>query len=62
MNKELLYFTGHKVHPEFIDGLGEVEATETLHYEISAVNVRRAIGLLQECSVVEFGVHSSFLG
>jgi hypothetical protein len=29
MNKEVLYITGQKVRPEFIDGLGEVEVTET---------------------------------
>jgi hypothetical protein len=57
MNKELLYIKGQKVRPEFIDGLGEVEVTETCHYEISAVNMGRAVvGLLQEYSVVEFGV------
>jgi hypothetical protein len=51
MNKELLYISGQKVRPEFIDGLGEVQVTETFHYEISSINVRRAVGV-----VVEFGV------
>lgn len=46
MNKELVYITGQKVRPEFIDGPGEVEVTETFRYEISAHNMRKAVGVL----------------
>jgi hypothetical protein len=48
----MLYITGQKVRPEFTDGLGEVDVTETFRYEMLAVNARRAVGPLQECSVV----------